>query len=156
MFAPDQYDEVQQGIYEPRGPKYELTIAAVVRLPEDIALDEGRSPISSAYRSPIGLLLSFGFWEQHHHDFLDFGQTYLLRLADGPAGLPALLRRQSARRPRGGEPPSVLPANADSQAGFVHHTGLARDHLVARARHRSRYRGGGDDGAAAADRATFP
>ena len=69
MFAPDQYDEVQQGIYEPRGPKYELTVAAVVRLPEDIALDEGRSPISSAYRSPIGLLLSFGFWEQHHHAF---------------------------------------------------------------------------------------
>jgi hypothetical protein len=43
MFSTDQYDEVQQGIYEPRGPKFDLTIAAVVRLPEDIAHTAGPS-----------------------------------------------------------------------------------------------------------------
>jgi ABC-type lipoprotein release transport system permease subunit len=132
MFSPDQYDEVQQGIYEPRGPKFELTISAVVRLPEDIAIDEGRSPISSAYNSPIGVLLSFGFWEQHHNEFLDFGQNYLVQLADGPAGVPALTQAVTALGEPGALPPAVAPANADSRrASFTTPVDLETTALLA-------------------------
>jgi hypothetical protein len=132
MFAPDQYDQVQQGIYEPRGPRYELTIAAEVRLPEDIVVDEGRSAKPNSHGSPNELLLSLGFWEQHHREFLDFGQSYLVKLADGPAGMPALAKALSGLAVPGAPPPGVLPANADSRrASFTTPVSLETTSLLA-------------------------
>ncbi|MEP6659014.1 MAG: FtsX-like permease family protein [Acidimicrobiales bacterium] len=115
MFSPDQYDEVQQGIYKPRGPKYELAIAAIVRLPEDVVVDEGRSASARAYRTPNAMLLPLGLWEQHHNEFLDFGQSYLVQLADGQAGMPALPKAAGALAGPGAQPLAVVPANADSR-----------------------------------------
>ena len=89
----------------------------MVRLPEDIALDQSRSAIRECIQLPIGLLLPLRFGNNITHEFLDFGQNYQVQLADGPAGLPALT--QAARRLAGpgAQPPSVSPANADSRRG---------------------------------------
>ena len=42
MCTPDQLDEVIAGVYDPRGPTYDFTVAAIGRIPQVIAQDETR------------------------------------------------------------------------------------------------------------------
>ena len=76
-------------MYEPTGPTYVMTVAAVVRPCDDIAVDESRT--TSTRFTGNEMLLSYDFWERHHHEFLDFGQAYYLKLADGAAGVQAVV-----------------------------------------------------------------
>ncbi|MEA3183926.1 MAG: putative transport system permease protein [Ilumatobacteraceae bacterium] len=90
-FANDQYDEIRQGVYTPRGPKFDFTIAGVVRTPEDIAFDEARSPRPGATSSANGMIVSLKFWTAHRSDFIDFGSSFEVRLANGAAGVATFL-----------------------------------------------------------------
>ena len=82
MFGIDQGAEVEAGNYQPTGPRYTFRIAAVVRLPIDIAADEAHSIGESAIASASGMVVSFDFYEAHHDEFLDFGAAYDVQLAD--------------------------------------------------------------------------
>lgn len=86
-YAIDQYDELTQGIYAPRGPSYDFVIAAVARGPGDIALQEVRTPRLGAQTSGYAMLVSEQFWTAHHSDWIDFGSTYNVRLSRGQAGI---------------------------------------------------------------------
>lgn len=107
MFSPEQRDSVEQGIYEPTGPTYEVTIAAIVRPPNDIAHDEPRTT-SPRFQGGV-ILLSYDFWEQHHTEFLEFGQYYFLVLADGQNGVPAVTAALPSLVGPGEEPPVLQP-----------------------------------------------
>jgi hypothetical protein len=87
MYAPDQLDEVTAGVYDPRGPTYDFTVAAIGRVPQVIAQDETRSP-RHAGTTPSGMLVPIEFWNDHHNEFLDFGLAYDIKLSDGAGGIP--------------------------------------------------------------------
>ena len=89
MYGLDQSDSVSQGVYTPTGPIYEVTITAEVRPPIEIAADEARRTGTQKGHN-LAMLFSSGFWEQHHSEFLEFGQQYFLVLADGIRGVPAV------------------------------------------------------------------
>lgn len=86
-FAPDQFDEIERGIYTPRGPSYDFKIAAVIRAPDDIAVDEPRSPRPGVTSSANVMIVSLDFWTAHRSEFIDFGTEFDVRLADGAAGV---------------------------------------------------------------------
>ncbi len=83
MFGVDQGAEVEAGNYQPTGPRYTFRIAAVVRLPIDIAADEAHSIGESATASASGMVVSFDFYEAHHDEFLGFGAAYDVQLTEG-------------------------------------------------------------------------
>ena len=87
MYAPDQLDEVIAGVYDPRGPTYDFTVAAIGRIPQVIAQDETRSPWHAG-TTPSGMLVPIEFWNDHHNEFLDFGLAYDIKLSDGAGGIP--------------------------------------------------------------------
>jgi hypothetical protein len=107
MFSTEQADEVAQGIYAPAGPTYAMKVAAIVRPPNDIAVDEARTTVSRFSGNEMVVL--FDFWEQHHHEFLDFGQQFFIALADGPDGIPAVDAALTAIAGPGDEPPVLAP-----------------------------------------------
>ncbi|MCE9623431.1 MAG: hypothetical protein K8R99_13915 [Actinomycetia bacterium] len=86
-FAPDQRDEMASGVYEPRGPEYDFTIAAIVRFPSEIALDEQRSPRTGFTTSENLMIVSDDFFYAHHAEWIGFGSAINVRLNDGQAGL---------------------------------------------------------------------
>lgn len=90
MYAPDQLDEVSIGVYDPRGPTYEFTVAAVGRVPQSIAQDEVRSPRHSE-TTPSGVLVPIEFWTDHQDEFLDFGLAFDVKLSGGESGIPAFV-----------------------------------------------------------------
>ena len=130
MFSPEQQDSVEQGIYDPTGPTYTVTITAIVRPPSDIAHDEPRSTTSRFKGS--AMLLSYDFWEQHHSEFLDFGQLYSLVLADGPNGVAAVTAALPSLVGPGEEPPVVSPDERFSRrASYATPVGLETTALLA-------------------------
>lgn len=130
MFGLDQQESVEQGIYDPTGPTYVVTITAIVRPPSDIAHDEPRTSTSRFKGS--GILLSYDFWEQHHSEFLDFGQQYLLVLADGASGVPAVTAALPSLVGPGEEPPIVSPDERfGRRASYATPVGLETTTLLA-------------------------
>ena len=83
MFGIDQGEEVAAGNYDPTGPRYTFRIAAVIRMPIDIAVDEVQSIGMSASTSENGMAVSYEFYEEHHDEFLDFGAEYDIQLSGG-------------------------------------------------------------------------
>ena len=79
----DQGEEVAAGNYEPTGPRYTFRIAAVIRMPIDIAVDEVQSIGMSASASANGMAVSHEFYEAHRDEFLDFGADYDIQLSGG-------------------------------------------------------------------------
>ncbi len=82
MFATDQYADVTAGRYEPRGPRYTVHIAGVVRTPPDIAVDEVDAPGRTAYGAANGMFVQSSFYEAHRREFLDFGAAYDIELVE--------------------------------------------------------------------------
>jgi hypothetical protein len=107
MFAPDQGEAVAQGIYEPAGETYEMTIAAVVRAPDDIAKDDERTTSSR----PAGNIMfpSYEFWEQHHTEFLGFGLGYGLVLAEAQDNIRTVTDALPSLARPGDDPPFEVP-----------------------------------------------
>ncbi|MEY2583807.1 MAG: putative transport system permease protein [Ilumatobacteraceae bacterium] len=90
-FAQDQFDELRRGVYTPRGPHYDFSIVGIVRTPDDIAIDEARSPRPGATTSKNSMMVPVEFWTAHRSQFIDFGSSFNVRLADGPAGIDSFL-----------------------------------------------------------------
>lgn len=90
-FAGDQFDEIRRGVYSPRGPHYDFMIVGVVRTPDDIAIDEARSPRPGATTSTNAMIVPVEFWTAHRAESIDFGSSFNVRLADGPAGIETFL-----------------------------------------------------------------
>lgn len=86
-FAADQYDEMASGIYEPDGPEFDFTIAAIVRFPGEIALDEARSPRAGFLSTENLMIVSEEFFLIHRDDMINFGSSFNIRLDDGAAGI---------------------------------------------------------------------
>ena len=108
-FGTDQFDDVNAGRYlHPGGPSYDFHIAAVVRTPADIAGDEIVPVTSSAYGSASAMLVPASFYDAHASEFLTFGQSYDVQLANGPAGLPRF--RERVAKVAGGEQALFGPA----------------------------------------------
>ncbi len=82
MFGTDQRAQLDVGDYRATGPGYTFRIAAVVRMPDDIAVDEVKSTSGSAYGSTTSMLVSQQFYEEHRDEFLDFGAAYDIQLTD--------------------------------------------------------------------------
>ena len=106
MFGLDQIEEVEVGNYVPTGPRYTFRVAAVVRLPSDIAVDEVRSIGQSAVASTSGILVSHEFYERHRQEFLDFGVGYDIELNGGEHARDDFIATVEARARERGE--SVL------------------------------------------------
>ena len=84
MFGLDQGKEVSNGIYEPDGPRYRFRVAGVVRTPMDIATDMIESPTRGAYTDANMMMVPLPFYDEHRHEFLDFGAAFDVQLSDGP------------------------------------------------------------------------
>ena len=130
MFAPSQGDDVEQGIYEPQGPMYEMTIAAVVRPPSDVALDEARTTVER-FRGN-GMAFPYEFWEQYHSEFLNYGQAYLLVLADGHDGVAAVTAALGSLVAPGEQPPFSGPLEAFSRRASFEVLSIWRRQLCSR------------------------
>jgi hypothetical protein len=92
LFATDQDQELNAGIYVPKGPRYTFDIAGVVRTPLDIAVDKIEAPGAGAYADANQMVLPLRFYEEHRGEFLDFGAAFDVQLADGsPEGERAFL-----------------------------------------------------------------
>ncbi len=83
MYGPDQRDEVSRGIYEPHGPTYDMRIVAVVRLPDEIAIDEVHSPGTQFVGEEADLLVPNRFLEEHRGEYLSFGASFAVGLRPG-------------------------------------------------------------------------
>ncbi|MGZ8805192.1 MAG: hypothetical protein ACXWZG_07835, partial [Microbacterium sp.] len=103
MFGKDQEDEVSSGVYKPTGPRFTMTIAALVRSPQDIAGDEVSSVGQSSARSFNAMFVPDAFYEMHHDEFLDFGKAFSIQLENGAAGRSKFVAAVNAQ----------LPADAD-------------------------------------------
>jgi hypothetical protein len=117
-FAADQAEEVQNGVYDPRGPTYRFRIAAVVRVPSDIGVDEVRAVGRSAQSSGNILGLPTAFYEAHRDEFLNYGGEYNLQLAE-PSAARDLEGELASITPAGVDPPLVFPAEDDSHRGAL-------------------------------------
>ena len=88
-FAPEQYDEISRGVYEPTGPLYDFTITAVVRYAQELATNETRlvaevqQPSTASHNE---MVVSNTFWLAHRTEFIDFGSAYNVRLTNEAAG----------------------------------------------------------------------
>jgi hypothetical protein len=100
-FARDQYDEVSSGVYSPRGPHYDFTIVGVIRVPDDIATDVVRSTRTTVDTEENLMLVTAEFWFEHRGEFIDFGNSYDVRLRDGAAAIDSFLA--AARRLAGAD-----------------------------------------------------
>ena len=101
MFGLDQGDDVSSGIYEPHGPRYQLRITGVVRMPQDIGVDETHSVGQSGYTNRNAMFLSNRFYEMNRNEFLDFGGSFNVQLQDGRRGAHGLAAALSTRTPSG-------------------------------------------------------
>lgn len=90
-FGRDQLDDVGRGVYEPHGPSYTFTIAAVVRLPDDNILQGLKTPKAHSVYDAATILVPDRFWEDHHDEFLDFGAAFDVVLRGGMGDAPAFL-----------------------------------------------------------------
>ncbi len=84
LFGLDQLDEVTNGVYHPHGPHYRLPIAAVVRMTQDIGLDDVKSVSTSGYGSRNQVLIPERWYEAHKREFLDFGEVHDVQLDQSP------------------------------------------------------------------------
>lgn len=96
LFAGDQYEAVSNGVFRPRGPRYRLPIAAVVRMTQDVGLDDVKSLSVSGYSSRNQVLLPERWYEAHKHAFLDFGEGFDVQLDDAPGARAAFTRAVKA------------------------------------------------------------
>jgi hypothetical protein len=117
-FAPDQGEEVQNGTYNPRGPIYRFHITGIVRVPQDIGIDEVRSIGSAADEGNL-IGVQNSFYETHRHEFLDFGAEYMVNLAHPRSGARALGDALASTTPEGADAPLVLPVEDDSHRGAL-------------------------------------
>jgi ABC-type lipoprotein release transport system permease subunit len=120
MFGLDQEQEVSNGVYEPDGPRYTFHIAGVVRTPMDIAIDKVESPDhTTAYADANMLAVPLRFYEEHRHEFLDFGSGYDIQLSDGPSGQAAFLAAVDELVADGGEV-QVQPGRFEGRRDTLH------------------------------------
>ena len=115
MYAPDQNVSVSVGDYQPSGPTYRVTIAAIIRPPSEIAIDEPHT--STSRFGSGGLWFSDQFWEHHHSEFLDYGQQFFLRLANGQDGIQAVAAALPPPATADEQPPVVVPDERFSRRG---------------------------------------
>jgi ABC-type lipoprotein release transport system permease subunit len=83
MFAHDQLEEISRGVFEPRGPRYTFHVAAVMRSPADVALDEVTVIDLSSAGANNQMLIPLSFYDAHRDEFLDFGAAFDVELDDG-------------------------------------------------------------------------
>jgi hypothetical protein len=81
-FAPSDLADVEANHYDtPHGPDYRFRIAAVIRTPDDIALDQPRTPDrASANTSAGGMWVPSAFYDANHTSFLGFGDAFDVQL----------------------------------------------------------------------------
>jgi putative ABC transport system permease protein len=103
MFARDQEDEVNDGIYESRGPGYTFHVAGIIRTPMDIAVDKVEAPGEGAYVDSNQMVVPLRFYEEHRHEFLDWGPGFDVQLENASAGRSEFLA--AVDRLTGGEEP---------------------------------------------------
>ena len=100
-FAQRDLPDVQANHYDtPHGPEYRFRIAAVIRSPLDIAVDEPRVLTNEASFSGSGMYVPSAFYEANHSQFLGFGEAFDVELGEStsvPAFEAAVKRSLGAR-----------------------------------------------------------
>jgi hypothetical protein len=80
-FAPRDMDAVERNDYSsPHGPEFRFHIAAVVRTPNDIALDRVRS-LDPTYGATAALYVPSSFYDANRTKIIRFGEAYDVELA---------------------------------------------------------------------------
>jgi hypothetical protein len=110
MFGKEQAEAVSRGDYDADGPRYRLRITGVIRPPMDVVVDAVSSVGTSSSASANGVGMSDAFYRDHRDEFLDFGQAFLVTLADGEAGRDAFAAAVADLTPPGEEPAEIGPA----------------------------------------------
>jgi hypothetical protein len=84
-WAPRDQADVEANDYNtPHGPEYRFRIAAVIRTPNDIALDKATAfDIASGYGSSSGMYVPSSFYEAQNERFLTFGDAFDVQLEPG-------------------------------------------------------------------------
>jgi hypothetical protein len=81
-FAPGDRSDVEANRYDhPHGPMYRFRIAALIRTPLDIALDQPHALSTQPSISNNGMFVPAAFYNVNHTDFLGFGDAYDVELA---------------------------------------------------------------------------
>ena len=81
-FANADRADVEANHYDrPHGPVYEFRIAALIRSPLDIALDQPRTVGAQASTSANGMYVPAAFYEKNRKHFLGFGDEFDVQLA---------------------------------------------------------------------------
>src|SRR5262249_48326613 len=82
-FAPRDRAAVYANHYDhPHGPVYRFRIAAVVRSPQDVALDQPRrAGRDASYGGNSGIIVPSAFNDRNRGKFLSFGDSYDVQLA---------------------------------------------------------------------------
>jgi len=117
-FGVDQADQVSVGVYEPDGPVYTMHIRAVGRTPDDIAVNDARSPGSSGYGNNTTVGIQDAFYQAHRSEFLDFGGVYNLAVR-GQGGRRQVADAVAALTPAGEDPAVVLPPQTTQRSASL-------------------------------------
>jgi hypothetical protein len=84
-WAPRDRPAVEANNYDaPHGPEYRFRIAAVIRTPDDVVLDQARAiDVASGYGSSSGMFVPSRFYEAQAKRILSFGEAFDVQLEPG-------------------------------------------------------------------------
>jgi len=111
MFGLDQGDEIDKGVYRPRGPKYSFEITGVARTSQDIVASDARSLGASGYGTRNQIFVSDAFYRAHRDEFLEFGAGAYVQLADGHAGVARFSKAVRSLVAPGADAPLIGPVS---------------------------------------------
>ncbi len=102
-YGVEQYDAVGAGEYsQPTGPTYPFHVAAIVRLPPEIASDKTSSPGQTRYDNTYVIVPDTWYWA-HRTEFLDFGAGYYLQIDEATTTVDDVQASVTAMVPEGEE-----------------------------------------------------
>ncbi|CAN5651915.1 hypothetical protein BH10ACT2_BH10ACT2_02480 [soil metagenome] len=132
--TPEQYDEISRGVYNPTGPSYDFTIAAVVRFMQQLATNETRQVAGAARANSESdnlMVVSNDFWLAHHTEFIDFGTSFDVRITDEAAGYQQFVAAIEALDPKAlirpwvpGVEPGVFRSSVALETGVLVGVGI--------------------------------
>jgi hypothetical protein len=104
-FAQSDIAAVNEGAYDPHGPRYRFHVTGIVRTPDDVTVDRVDGIGRSTYGSTNSMYVPYEWYARHRHEFLDFGIGYSIQLAGHARERAAFDAALRAALPKGSGPP---------------------------------------------------
>ena len=103
-FGLEQFEAVGAGDYTtPTGPVYPFTVAAIVRLPIEIASEEAATPGANRFEDASSVVVPDTWYWEHHDEFLDFGPAYYVELDERTTSIDEVGAAMTGLLPPGAE-----------------------------------------------------